>query len=195
MNTKNLVKESSEEEYGLLSSEERDIFSQIAAKEAPYSQRAQALLILNEGATQAEAARQSGLTQGQVRYWLTKFRRDGIHIFPEELLYQAQPMKEDEKPDVTKLELPQNEEDAQQKMRDAEETTGPVGALQAQPEDKSKSKKKSKKKPKKKSKKKSKKTKKVKKEKKPEKKIKKKKPSKKAGGKKGKSGKKKRKNG
>ncbi len=169
MTKKSTVQESSEKEYGLLSSEERDIFNRIAAKEAPYSQRAQALLALGEGATQAEAAHQAGLTQGQVHYWLAKFRRDGMDIFPEELLNQAVPLTQDDAPDGQDLEQSQDEGDAQSKMLDAEETTKPLDDETAQAEKRAKSKKKSKKKPKKKPKK----VKKAKKEKKPKKKSKK----------------------
>ena len=184
-NTKNL--ESMEKEKQLLSSEEQAILSQIATKEPPYSQRAQALLAINEGATQAEAGIRAGLTKGQVRYWFDKFRKDGTSVFPEELLNQVQP--EDT-----------GEEEVQQEMPVADETAGPVVEVTVQKEDVPKAKKKSEKKPDKKSRKakKSVKTKKPKKDKKAlkgkrlEKKSKKDK-SKKAKGKKGKSGKKKRK--
>lgn len=50
------------------------------------SQRAQALLILHEGQTQAIAAEQTGLTVGQVRYLMTLFRKSGIALFPEKVL-------------------------------------------------------------------------------------------------------------
>ena len=80
---------SPEEEKQMLSSEERAVLSQIAAKEPPHSARAQALLAIDEGTTQTEAGRQAGLTHGQVRYWLIKFRKSGMSAFPEELLNQA----------------------------------------------------------------------------------------------------------
>ncbi len=67
----------------LLSPEARAACQRIAAGEAPWSQRAQALLAVDEGATQAEAGQRAGLTQGQVKYWLGKFRRDQVSIFPE----------------------------------------------------------------------------------------------------------------
>lgn len=50
------------------------------------SQRAQALLILHEGQTQAIAAEQTSLTIGQVRYLMTLFRKNGIALFPEKVL-------------------------------------------------------------------------------------------------------------
>jgi len=40
-------------------------------------------LAVDEGATQAEAGQRAGLTPGQVKYWLGKFRRDQLGIFPE----------------------------------------------------------------------------------------------------------------
>ena len=76
----------------LLSPEERGVSKQLAAGgEAPWSQRAQALLALDEGATLAGAGSQAGLTQTQVRYWLGRYREDGLSIFPEAELSQTQP--------------------------------------------------------------------------------------------------------
>jgi hypothetical protein len=147
-NTKNL--ESMEKEKQLLSSEEQAILSQIATKEPPHSQRAQGLLAINEGATQAEAGRLAGLTKGQVRYWLTKFRRDRTGIFPDELLIQAQQVeagsrqssaKQAASPDVPEIEQP-DDEDAQQGLLDEEETTGPADAVPVVKEDRPKVKKK-----------------------------------------------------
>ena len=200
MTTKN---ENQETETRLLSSKEQAILSQIAAKEAPHSQRAQALLAIDEGATQADAGQQAGLTKGQVRYWLGKFRKDGTDIFPEELLSQTQPEEADSpqssaepiaSPDTPDLEQADGEEEAQQDLLDTEETTGPVDEALAQQEDAPEAKKKPKKKSKK-----TKKTKKVKKPKQAKKKKKtkkskkttKKKKSKKAKGKSSKKAKKK----
>lgn len=47
------------------------------------SQRAKALLLLSEGATQTEAAEQTTLSLGQVRYWLGRYRTNGMDCFPE----------------------------------------------------------------------------------------------------------------
>ncbi len=177
MTTKTINQESPENENRLLSSEERAILSQIPSKEAPHSWRAQALLAIDEGATQAEAGRQAGLTKGQLRYWLGKFRKERTSIFPEELLNQAQQ---------------EDEEEAPQELLAAEETAGPAVGAAVQKEDTLKAKKKGKQKSKKKSKKarKSEKDKKKKKGKKSKKKSKKKR-SKKQKGEKGKSSKKK----
>ena len=62
---------------------ERAVCERVAAGAAPWSQRAQALLALDEGATQSGAGERAGLTHGQVRYWLGRFRQDGLSIFPE----------------------------------------------------------------------------------------------------------------
>ena len=73
----------------LLGPQEKLILEQIAAGEPPHSQRAQSLLAIDTGVTQKIAALQSGLSVGQVSYWLSKFRRDRMGIFPEELLRQT----------------------------------------------------------------------------------------------------------
>ena len=67
----------------LFNPKERAVCERVAAGEAPWGQRAQALLALDEGATQVEAGDRAGLTLGQVRYWLDRFRQDGLSIFPE----------------------------------------------------------------------------------------------------------------
>ena len=163
MTTKSTGQENLDKESRLLGTQERAIVSQIAATDPPYSQRAQALLALDEGLTQAEAGRQAGLTSGQVRYWLRKFRTEGTAIFPQDLLSQT--------------ELDETgEAETQQEMLDTAGKTGPIAETAVQsasvPEAKKKPKKKSKKKSKKRSKKsgKSKKRKKTKKDKKKKKK-------------------------
>ena len=196
------IQESPENENRLLSSEERVVLSQIAVKEPPDSLRAQALLAIDEGATQAEAGQQTGLTIGQIRYWLSKFRKDRASIFPEELLNQAQQVDADTpqssaepiaSADKPVPEPAAGEEEVQQEMPDDEEAAGSVDEVAEQqvdaPQAKKKPKKKSKKAKKSKKVKKTKQVKKKKKGKKPTKKTKKK-GSKKAKDKKGKSSKK-----
>jgi outer membrane biosynthesis protein TonB len=73
----------------LLDPQERLILEQIVTGGPPHSQRAQSLLTIDAGVTQKTAALQSGQTVGQVSYWLGKFRRDRMSIFPEELLRQT----------------------------------------------------------------------------------------------------------
>ena len=74
----------------LLGPQEKLILEQIAAGGPPHSHRAQSLLAIDAGVTQKTAALQSGQTVRQVSYWLSKFRRDRMGIFPEELLRQTE---------------------------------------------------------------------------------------------------------
>lgn len=50
------------------------------------SLRAQALLFIHEGYTQADTAAETGLSIGQVRYLMIIFKKKGINIFPKSLL-------------------------------------------------------------------------------------------------------------
>jgi len=70
----------------ILTLQEQTTCKQITEREAPHRQRALALLALQNGSTQAQAAQQSGLTQGQVKYWLAQFRKQRLAIFPGDLL-------------------------------------------------------------------------------------------------------------
>lgn len=70
-------------ESNLLTSQELAICEQIATGQAPHSQRALALLALNQKKTQAQAAEQTGLSKGQVKYWVARFRKLGLAIFPD----------------------------------------------------------------------------------------------------------------
>jgi hypothetical protein len=67
----------------LLAPTEREALKMISVGSAPHSQRAAALLAIDGGATQAQAAEQTGLTRGQVKYWLAKFRQVRLDIFPQ----------------------------------------------------------------------------------------------------------------
>ncbi len=68
----------------LLTAEERTVCEQINTQgESPHNQRAQVLLAIDAGSSQAQAAEQSGLTIGQVRYCLRRFRELRLGIFPE----------------------------------------------------------------------------------------------------------------
>ena len=88
----------------LLSPQERGACQRLALQEeAPHSQRAQALLALDEGATQPEAGLRAGLTVGQVKYWLGKFRKVGLDIFPEQVVMDtAESSQEEQKAKKTK---------------------------------------------------------------------------------------------
>lgn len=70
----------------LLTPQEEAICKQIAASQAPHSQRALALLALNEKSTPAQAAEQAGLSTRQVSYWIAKFGKQRLGVFPETLL-------------------------------------------------------------------------------------------------------------
>ena len=74
----------------LLSSQERVAFKMISTGNDLHGQRALALLAIDEGATQAQAAQQAGLTPGQVKYWLSKFREIRLAIFPDQILEAAE---------------------------------------------------------------------------------------------------------
>ncbi len=74
----------------LLSEQERVAFRMISTGNDLHGQRAIALLAIDEGATQVEAAQQAGLTPGQVKYWLGKFRQVRMEIFPEQVLKSDQ---------------------------------------------------------------------------------------------------------
>ncbi len=78
----------------LLDAQERAQCARLAAGEPPHSQRAQVLLALDQGETQKDAAQLAGLSPGQVRYWLGKFRHNRMAIFPQDLLVEVQPLQE-----------------------------------------------------------------------------------------------------
>lgn len=66
----------------LLTAAEVTRCKKIAASDTDYaSARANALLALHQGSTQAETAVETGLTIGQVRYWVTRFRKLGMDSF------------------------------------------------------------------------------------------------------------------
>jgi hypothetical protein len=84
-----------EQEAKLLSAQEREALKMISTGNDLQSQRAFALLAVDEGTTQKEAAQRSGLTAGQVKYWVGKFRRVRMDMFPEEVL-QAEQLEPDQ---------------------------------------------------------------------------------------------------
>lgn len=62
----------------LLKPREVTVCKQLAASQQADSGRATALLAIHHGATHAVAASESGLSAGQVKYILTRFRRLGL---------------------------------------------------------------------------------------------------------------------
>ncbi len=66
----------------LLTPSQRTACMRVTLKDAPFSERAHALLEIDKGSTQAAAAELSGLSIGQVKYWVARFRELGLDIFP-----------------------------------------------------------------------------------------------------------------
>ncbi|WP_439503268.1 helix-turn-helix domain-containing protein [Methylophaga sp.] len=73
------------------------------------SGRAKALLLLSEGATQEEAAEKTALSLGQIRYWLGRYRANGIDCFPVAV---------DTKPKKEKKDKPKKAKKADKKAKD-----------------------------------------------------------------------------
>jgi hypothetical protein len=80
--------ENRDSERTLLSSHEWQAINRIAQGDTIHSQRAKALIAIHNGATQAQAGKETGLTRGQVRYWLEKFRDQRLDIFPQDILHE-----------------------------------------------------------------------------------------------------------
>ncbi len=70
-------------EDNLLRAEERIALEQLSRQPDIEGQRAAALLALDEGKTQAEAADEAALSVNQVRYIVKKFRTDRLLAFPD----------------------------------------------------------------------------------------------------------------
>lgn len=66
------------------------------------SERAKALLLLSEGATQEEAAEKTALSLGQLRYWLGRYRANGIECFPVVVDNKPKKEKKDKSEKATK---------------------------------------------------------------------------------------------
>ena len=90
MSSQNSNNEQVVQEGKLLSAQERVAFRMISTGNDLHGQRAIALLAIDEGASQEQAAQRAGLTAGQVKYWLGKFRRVRMEIFPEQVLLTDQ---------------------------------------------------------------------------------------------------------
>ena len=66
------------------------------------SGRAKALLLLSEGATQEEAAKKTALSLGQIRYWLGRYRANGIDCFP--VAVDTKPKKEKKDNNILRID-------------------------------------------------------------------------------------------
>lgn len=95
----------------LITAEESSVLEALAQAEAPYSQRAQALLAVDAGSTIEQAARVANLKVTQVRYWIGRFRNGRLAVFPDWLIEEmeasvqaasAKPKKKKEKAKKTK---------------------------------------------------------------------------------------------
>ncbi len=67
----------------LLSEKERQLCQAVSQGPSPNRERALAILAVDNGHTQASAAKEAGLSVGQVQYWLRKFRQQRLAIFPD----------------------------------------------------------------------------------------------------------------
>jgi CHAD domain-containing protein len=68
---------------GLLGSE-RSRHEELARRDDAVGRRATALLALHDGLTQVEAGRLAGISDRRVRYWLARYRSDGLAIYGPE---------------------------------------------------------------------------------------------------------------
>ena len=65
----------------LLTDAQKEVCLELRKKSSKNSPRAAALLALDQGATQSQAAEKSGLSLGQVRYCVRRFRSVGMAMF------------------------------------------------------------------------------------------------------------------
>jgi hypothetical protein len=80
------------EQESFMKLEDRTVLAQMAAEnENLNGQRAAALLMIGDGQSQAEAARDTGLTEGQVSYIFRKYREQGLDAFPKDLISNDNP--------------------------------------------------------------------------------------------------------
>ena len=70
----------------LLSGDEEHLLARIARRTDAVGRRARVLLALHEGALQRDAAARAGMAPRTVRYWLNRFRHEGLAIFPKRLV-------------------------------------------------------------------------------------------------------------
>ena len=63
-----------------------------------HSRRANTLLIIDSGLTHREASTKTGLTLGQVRYIIKRFRKLGLAIFPPPPMEEKKTAKQKRKP-------------------------------------------------------------------------------------------------
>ena len=71
---------------GLLNGDEERLLTRISRRTDAVGRRARVLLALHEGALQRDAAARADMAPRTVRYWLNRFRREGLAIFPRRLV-------------------------------------------------------------------------------------------------------------
>jgi len=74
---------------GLLTPEERTFCTHMVSGSVPWSQRAHAMLLVDDGVNFQIAGEITGLRPTQVKFWVDAFRKQGSVIFPESVLAGA----------------------------------------------------------------------------------------------------------
>jgi hypothetical protein len=106
-----------------LSDTERAECQRVAQTEsAPHDQRASALLLIDSGDTHREAGMKTGLSIGQVRYALNRFRTLGFALFPSPPVEKVKEVKikikrEEEKPAKKKAKKEKKEKKRSKKKK------------------------------------------------------------------------------
>lgn len=124
----------------LLTAKQSAVCEEIINSQSGDVARAKALLLLNDGETQAQTAQLTGLSLGQVRYWLARFRKLGIDCFNNSV--QATPKEDVAEADVQSKDKKHKKNKKKDKKKDKK--------VKKSDKDKTKDKKQSKKKDKKK---------------------------------------------
>ncbi len=82
----------------LLSAKEKDACRKVSSLKAGLaSQRAKALLAIDEGSTLAKASVLTGLKHGQIHYLMATFRKKRLNMFPDDVLNDPQQQTEADK--------------------------------------------------------------------------------------------------
>ena len=87
----------------VLSAKEKNACRKVSSLKAGVaSQRADALLAIDEGLTRAKAAELTGLKLGQIHYLITTFRKKRLTMFPDDVLNEPQQQAEADKKATSK---------------------------------------------------------------------------------------------
>lgn len=89
-----------------LTPDEIQTLTRISTADAPYNQRAQALLALHQGQTVDEAATLTGLRPKQAAYWLNRYQKTRLAVFPAELLVEPEPTVAETVPEAAAMAAP-----------------------------------------------------------------------------------------